>query len=107
MATMKSTPPRRPRQPASVTRTSYQVGRPWIFDGKMLRAATGTPIFRIDFANRAFADAEPEPLTLANLTTKSLTRAMGFMCLLGSNAGSRRDGRPRRHRFDPGAIARF
>ena len=32
---------------------------------------------RIDFANSRFADAEPEPLTLANLTTKSLTRWIG------------------------------
>ena len=39
----------------------------------MLRGATGTPMRRIDFANSALALAEPEPLTLANLTTKSLT----------------------------------
>ena len=44
-----------------------------MFDGKMLRAATGTPMRRIDLANSALALAEPEPLTLANLTTKSLT----------------------------------
>src|SRR5881397_3030358 len=77
MATIRSTPPRRPRQPASVTRTSNQVGSPWIFEGKMLRGATGTPIRRIDLANSRLADAEPEPLTLANLTTKSLTRSIG------------------------------
>src|SRR5262249_9479885 len=74
---MRSTPPRRPRQPASETRTSNQVGSPWMFEGKMLRGATGTPMRRIDLANRRFADAEPEPLTLANFTTKSLTRAIG------------------------------
>src|SRR3954454_3864173 len=79
MATMKSTPPRRPRQPRSTTRTSYHVGRPWMLDGKMLRAETGTPMRRIARAKRPFADAEPEPLTLANLTTKSLTEAIGFM----------------------------
>ena len=45
-----------------------------MFDGKMLRAATGTPMRRIAFAKSPFADAEPEPLTLANLTTKSLMR---------------------------------
>jgi hypothetical protein len=45
-----------------------------MFDGKMLRAATGTPIRRIALAKRPLADAEPEPLTLANLTTKSLMR---------------------------------
>src|SRR5882724_12655206 len=73
-------PPRRPSQPRSVTRTSYHVGRPWMFDGKILRGLTGTPIRKMDFANNSFADAEPEPLTLANLTTKSLTAPMGFMC---------------------------
>src|SRR5438046_7619335 len=76
---MRSTPPRRPRQPSAHTRTSYHVGRPWMFDGKMLRAATGTPMRRIARANSPFADAEPEPLTLANLTTKSLMLAIGFM----------------------------
>src|SRR5579859_2320666 len=72
-------PPRRPSQPCSVTRTSYQVGRPWMFDGKMLRGLTGTPMRRIAFANSSLAEAEPEPLTLANLTTKSLLAAIGFM----------------------------
>src|SRR5687767_9427472 len=73
MATIRSTPPRRPRCPASVIRTSYQVGRPWMLDGKMLRAATGTPMRMTERANMPLALAEPEPLTLANLTTKSLT----------------------------------
>src|SRR3982751_1550139 len=79
IATMRSTPPRRPSQPCSVTRTSYHVGKPWMFDGKMLRGLTGTPMRNIAFANSSFADAEPEPLTLANLTTKSLTASIGFM----------------------------
>ena len=35
--------------------------------------ATGTPMRRIALANSSLAVAEPEPLTLANLTTKSLT----------------------------------
>src|SRR5215207_2855338 len=43
-----------------------------MFDGKILRGLTGTPMRRIDRAKSSFADAEPEPLTLANLTTKSL-----------------------------------
>src|SRR6266849_691644 len=68
-----STPPRRPRWPLSLMRTSYQVGRPWMFDGKMLRELAGIPIRRIDLAKSALALAEPDPLTLANLTTKSLT----------------------------------
>src|SRR5450432_3512150 len=70
---MRSMPPRRPSQPRSVTRTSYQVGRPWMLDGKMLRGLTGTPMRRIALAKSAFAEADPEPFTLANLTTKSLT----------------------------------
>ena len=44
----------------------------------MLRGATGTPIRRIDLANSALALAEPDPLTLANLTTKSLIRSSGW-----------------------------
>ena len=49
----------------------------------MLRAATGTPMRMIDLAKRPLALAEPEPFTLANLTTKSLTAASGagFMLL--------------------------
>src|SRR6516165_11562868 len=44
-----------------------------MFEGKMLRELAGMPIRRIDLANSALALAEPDPLTLANLTTKSLT----------------------------------
>src|SRR5262249_53537768 len=72
IATIMSTPPRRARCPASLIRTSNQVGSPWMFDGKMLRELAGMPIRRIDLANSALALAEPDPLTLANLTTKSL-----------------------------------
>ncbi len=39
----------------------------------MLRELAGIPMRRIDLANSALALAEPDPLTLANLTTKSLT----------------------------------
>src|ERR1700756_2219855 len=73
IATIRSTPPRRPSQPLPETRTSYQVGRPWMLEGKMLREVTGTPIRRMERANISFADAEPEPLTLGNFPTKSLT----------------------------------
>src|SRR5271170_6578015 len=44
-----------------------------MFEGKMLRELAGIPMRRIDLANSALALAEPDPLTLANLTTKSLT----------------------------------
>src|SRR5690349_12690829 len=79
MATMRSTPPRRPSQPCSETRTSYHVGRPWMFEGKMLRGLTGMPMRMIDLAKSVFAEADPDPFTLANLTTKSLTACSGFM----------------------------
>src|SRR5688572_7945127 len=79
MATIRSTPPRRPRWPRSVTRTSYHVGRPWMLDGKMLRGLTGTPMRRMARAKSSLAEAEPEPLTLANLTTQSLTDSILFM----------------------------
>src|SRR5712692_10033559 len=75
---MRSTPPRRPSQPDSETRTSYQVGRPWMFEGKILRGLTGTPMRRMDFAKSSLAEAEPEPFTLANFTTKALTDSMRF-----------------------------
>jgi hypothetical protein len=41
--------------------------------GYELRELAGIPIRRIDLANRELALADPDPLTLANLTTKSLT----------------------------------
>ena len=44
-----------------------------MFDGKMLRGATGTPMRRMERAKSSLAEAEPEPFTLANLMTKSLT----------------------------------
>src|SRR5215204_5037589 len=42
-----------------------------MFDGKMFFGVTGMPILKIAFVKSAFALAEPVPLTLANLTTKS------------------------------------
>src|SRR5688500_5130395 len=47
-----------------------------MLDGKILRGETGTPMRRMARANNSFADADPEPLTLANLMTKSLTARM-------------------------------
>ena len=79
IATMKSTPPRAPRWPASVTRTSYQVGSPWMLEGKMLRGATGTPMRSTARANSSLALAEPDPLTLAKRTTKSFTLLIGLV----------------------------
>src|SRR5215475_8647877 len=89
IATIRSTPPRRPVQPRSHTRTSYHVGRPWMLLGKMLRGLTGTPMRMMAFANSSLAEAEPEPLTLANLTTKSLIAWMRFTGELQNRAGAR------------------
>jgi hypothetical protein len=44
-----------------------------MLDGNMFFGVTGTPILNTALVNKAFADAEPVPFTLANLTTKSLT----------------------------------
>src|SRR4051812_26738451 len=55
-----------------------------MFDGKMLRGATGTPMRRIERAKSSLAEAEPEPLTLANLTTKSL---VDVICFIPSSGG--------------------
>src|SRR5687768_4217380 len=52
-----------------------------MLDGKMFRGDTGTPMRRIARAKSSFAEADPEPLTLANLTTKSLT---AFNCFISS-----------------------
>src|SRR6478609_2629607 len=83
IATIMSTPPRAPRWPASVTLTSYQVGSPWMLDGKMLRGLTGTPMRRMERANSSLALADPEPLTLANRTTKSFTLLIGLELGIG------------------------
>src|ERR1700687_3175245 len=62
----------------------------------MFRGARGTRMRRRGLAKSRFADADPEPLTLANLTTKSLTRwsgvTVGFIrprLLIGLQAESR------------------
>src|SRR5215472_17609727 len=83
MATIRSTPPRAPRWPACDTRTSYQVGSPWMLDGKMLRGATGTPMRNTARANISLALAEPDPLTLAKRTTKSFTLLIGVLLGIG------------------------
>ena len=49
---------------------------PWILLGKMLRGLNGTPMRSTALANSSLAEADPEPLTLANLMTKSLTASI-------------------------------
>src|SRR5215207_6761550 len=55
-----------------------------MFDGNILRGATGTPMRRIARAKSSLAEAEPEPLTFANLTTKSL---VDVICFIPSSGG--------------------
>src|SRR5690606_35494217 len=100
IGTIMSTPPRRPRKPCSLTRTSYHVGRPWMLEGKMLRGLTGTPMRRIDRAKSSLAEADPEPLTFANLTTKSFTAVMGSTISGGLHADP--GSRPGTRHFDQG-----
>src|ERR1700688_4150907 len=49
-----------------------------MFDGNILRVATGTPMRRMERANNSFAEAEPEPFTFAYLTTKSFVALIGL-----------------------------
>src|SRR4051794_26684474 len=45
-----------------------------MFEGKMLREAIGTPMRMKERAKSRFAEADPDPFTFANLTTKSFVR---------------------------------
>jgi hypothetical protein len=49
-----------------------------MFDGKMFFGLTGIPIRNSDFAKIVLAEAEPDPFTVANLTTKSLMPLIGL-----------------------------
>src|SRR5690606_31536026 len=64
-----------------------------MLDGKMLRGPTGTPMRRMALANSSLADAEPEPLTLANLTTKALVDWSGAWAGVMSISPARADAR--------------
>src|ERR1035437_7515592 len=78
---------------------SYQVGTPWMFDGKIFLPETGTPIRKIDCMSNAFALALPVPLTLAILKAKSLTAAGSRKPEAGSTeAGSTEAGSTDSHR---------
>jgi hypothetical protein len=55
-----------------LTRISYQVGSPWMFDGKMFFPVTGIPIRKMACIRMALALAEPVPFTVPILKAKSL-----------------------------------
>lgn len=56
----------------------YQVGIPWMFEGKIFRAETGIPILNIARSMVLLAVALPDPLTVAKVIEKSF--------ILGSTA---------------------
>ena len=76
MATAISTLPERARYPRWLARTSYQVGRPWMLEGKKFLPATGIPIRNRVFISNELALAEPVPFTLAMRIVKSLSAGM-------------------------------
>src|SRR5688500_10844318 len=69
--------------------------------GKMLRGLTGTPMRRMALANGSLAEAEPEPLTWANLMTRSFIAAIGVMpSPLGARGQGSVAGAPARSAFE-------
>src|SRR5262245_6179684 len=68
-------------------RTSYQVGRPWLLEGKMFVGLTASPMRNNVVAKMVLALAEPEPLTVANFTTKSLMPLMSERALPSAQIG--------------------
>src|ERR1700735_4878473 len=73
--------------PSLLIRISYQVGSPWMFDGKRFLPETGIPMRKMACMRRPLALAEPEPLTLASLMAKSLMR--GAVCVIVSLSSAR------------------
>ena len=58
--------------PSLLTRISYQVGSPWMLDGKTFFPEIGIPIRKIACMRSPLALAEPVPFTVAILKAKSL-----------------------------------
>ena len=56
-----------------LTRISYHVGNPWMFDGNRFFPDTGTPMRKIERISRLLALDDPVPLTLASFKAKSFT----------------------------------
>src|ERR1035437_1326501 len=72
-ATTRSISGGRAVYPSLLTRISYQVGSPWMFDGKMFLPETGIPIRKMLCIRRLFALADPVPFTVAILKANELT----------------------------------
>src|SRR5512145_3043158 len=73
IATTISCSSRRAMKPSLLTRMVYQVGKPWIFDGKIFFPETGMPILNKARINVVFDVWLPEPLTVATVIEKSFT----------------------------------
>src|ERR1039458_8994611 len=61
--------------PEALTLISYQVGSPWMLEGKRFFPDTAAPIRKMASIRRLLVLAEPVPLTLASLMANSLTWA--------------------------------
>ena len=75
MATMTSKCDARAPYPSLLTRISYHVGSPWIFDGNAFFPETGIPMRNTACMSKPLALAEPVPLTVAIFRAKSFIRA--------------------------------
>src|SRR5512137_2808765 len=72
IATTISCRPRRARKPSLLTRMVYQVGCPWMLDGKRFLPDTGMPILNKARRIVVLAVELPEPLTVPTVIEKSL-----------------------------------
>src|SRR5258708_12488602 len=80
MATIRSYSSARAVWPVLLTRTSYQVGRPWMVEGNRFLPDTGIPMRKMACMSSPLALAEPVPLTLASLRAKSLILTILSRC---------------------------
>src|SRR5579863_3468248 len=98
MATMRSYSRARATCPSLLTRISYHVGRPWMFEGNRFLPETGTPIRKIARMSRLLALDDPVPLTLASFNAKSFTLEPGRAKCSAAMSGCHRDRRRHRER---------
>ena len=72
IATTRSRSPGRAFHPSALTRISYQVGSPWMFDGKMFFPGDRNAHAENGLHEHRVRDADPVPLTVPILKAKSL-----------------------------------
>src|ERR1022692_1319921 len=84
--------------PSLLTRISYHVGRPWMFEGNRFLPETGTPMRKIERIRRLLALDEPVPLTLPSFTAKSFTLERGCSKCRAAISGCHRYRRRHRER---------